>query len=184
MEETHSNRQRYEWQIKGWSRCNKNLNHILVSRCSRECGGGTRHLVTRCYHPVTGQVRRRHLAENHLHQRGSGIGCVAQREVVQEEERRSVATHSGLDFKTWQAPLYPQFLHSCDMEWVAGDWEPCTTSCGKNGTRQREVKSTISRTYLMFCKGLLSSPGRPKDRPALVEHARHPPLRSSYQTSR
>ena len=31
----------------------------ISSRCSRECGGGTRHLVTRCYHPVTGKVRLR-----------------------------------------------------------------------------------------------------------------------------
>ena len=31
----------------------------VFSRCSRECGGGTRHLVTRCYHPVTGKVRLR-----------------------------------------------------------------------------------------------------------------------------
>ena len=63
VEETHSKRQRYEWQIKGWSRYQsihlKEPASKTWLRCSRECGGGTRHLVTRCYHPVTGKVRLR-----------------------------------------------------------------------------------------------------------------------------
>ena len=27
----------------------------------------------------------------------------------------------------------------CDFHWLPGPWEECTTSCGSNGNRQRQV---------------------------------------------
>ena len=69
------------------------------------------------------------------------------------EKKRCNTFRSGLQ-NLARAPLNPQFLNSCDMKWVAGDWEPCTTSCGKDGTRQREVKSneTSSKDILkVYC---------------------------------
>ena len=49
LEDTHSNRHRYEWVIKGWS------------RCSADCGGGLQRLVIRCFDSVTGQRIKRRL---------------------------------------------------------------------------------------------------------------------------
>ena len=49
LEETHSKRHRYEWVIKGWS------------RCSADCGGGVQRLVIRCFDSVTGQRIKRRL---------------------------------------------------------------------------------------------------------------------------
>ena len=48
-EETHSKRHRYEWVIKGWS------------RCSADCGGGLQRLVIRCFDSITGQRIKRRL---------------------------------------------------------------------------------------------------------------------------
>ena len=183
MEETHSNRQRYEWQIKGWSRCNKNLEPHLGFQVQQRVWWRNQTLGDKVLSPGhwTGETKtlgRKSPPSKRIRNRLCGP---KRSRPGRREKKRCNTFRSGFQ----NLALYPQFLHSCDMEWVAGDWEPCTTSCGKNGTRQREVKSTtISRAYLMFYEGLLSSPGRPKDRPALVEHARHPPLRPSYQTSR
>ena len=49
LEDTHSNRHRYEWVIKGWS------------RCSKDCGGGLQRLIIRCFDSVTGQRIKRRL---------------------------------------------------------------------------------------------------------------------------
>ncbi|KAJ8962091.1 hypothetical protein NQ318_018045 [Aromia moschata] len=27
----------------------------------------------------------------------------------------------------------------CSIQWIAGEWEPCTTSCGNNGVQHREL---------------------------------------------
>ena len=49
LEDTHSKRHRYEWVIKGWS------------RCSKDCGGGVQRLVIRCFDSLTGQRIKRRL---------------------------------------------------------------------------------------------------------------------------
>ena len=99
-------------------------------------------MATRCYHPVTGQVRPQTSSNDHLQSPED------QKQAVWTEEKSSRKTGEKAlqHIQVWiakldRAPLNPQFLASCDMEWVAGDWEPCTTSCGKDGTRHREVKT-------------------------------------------
>ena len=112
----------------------------IFSRCSRECGGGTRHLVTRCYHPVTGKVRLR-VSFKYVSPRLQRIRnrlCGPKRSRPGRREKSCNTFRSGLR-KLDIASINPEFRNSCDMDWVVGDWEPCTSSCGKDGTRKREV---------------------------------------------
>lgn len=30
-------------------------------------------------------------------------------------------------------------LFSCNFHWIAGEWEPCSATCGSRGTQQREL---------------------------------------------
>ena len=109
LEQTHSSRHRliqlkqqqpilknilrFEWQIKGWS------------KCSKECGGGKQKLVIRCFDSKTGKRIRRKL-------------CGPKRSRPRVEKR------SCNNF-------------GCETHWVAADWEQCTATCGKHGTKHR-----------------------------------------------
>lgn len=95
LEDTHSSRHRYEWQIMGWS------------RCSKDCGGGVQRLIIRCFDSVTGQRIKKRL-------------CGPKRSRPRSEKR-------GCN------------TFSCETAWVAGEWEHCSASCGKTGTKYREV---------------------------------------------
>ena len=64
LEDTHSSRHRYEWQIMGWS------------RCSKDCGGGVQRLIIRCFDSVTGQrIKRRLCGPKRSRPRSEKQGC-------------------------------------------------------------------------------------------------------------
>ena len=54
---------------------------------------------------------------------------------VDLEGRREAVINSGII--TLSETLSLKSIQSCETHWVPGNWEQCTSTCGKNGMRYR-----------------------------------------------
>ncbi|XP_046403264.1 thrombospondin type-1 domain-containing protein 4-like isoform X2 [Ischnura elegans] len=104
-----------------------------MTPCSKSCGGGKRRTVMSCVRETSAATTS-----------GSSQSAAPLQE--------SPAEGSACDPNSPpQETVVRCNIKPCPAEWVAGDWGPCSVSCGEGGTQTREIwcEQEISATLRM-----------------------------------
>ncbi|XP_071455660.1 thrombospondin type-1 domain-containing protein 4-like [Hetaerina americana] len=119
-----------------------------MTPCSKTCGGGKRRTVMSCVRETSS---------------GSGSSSTAAHQPQENPAEGSTCDPNSPPQET----VVRCNVKPCPAEWVAGDWGPCSISCGEGGTQTREIwcEQEISATLRMrVTEGACLSPHMPRTR--------------------